>query len=327
MGLLNKVRQIFHDIYDNAYQISRETDKKRLLLIVDIIGCMLKYSASPNNYAKFEFYHLNSIQRKTYVTYGLSKKMIQTFNNPAYISVFENKLRFAEEFKNVYQRDYLNVTTMGFEEFEKFCQGKDKFICKPIDGSQGTNIKVYHIDNVKKMYAEIKGNYESGYMLEEWIQQHPTLNRIYPDAVNCLRIITVYDGDEVHFLTGGVTFGIETEIANGSQASIIAPVNLDTGFMDKPAATFGSILYEKHPKTNVKIQGVKIPFWDEVKDMLRTVCKHTPNVGYIGWDVAITPKGPIIIEGNTTPGYKYYQIPKHLENGIGNRQIYQRHLK
>lgn len=34
--------------------------------------------------------------------------------------------------------------------------------------------------------------------------------------------------------------------------------------------------------------------------------------------------GPILIEGNTTPGYKYYQIPAHMDDKCGNTLIYEK---
>lgn len=177
------------------------------------------------------------------------------------------------------------------------------------------------------LYAEIKAEFSHGYMLEEWIEQHEVLSAIYPKAVNCLRIISVYDGQTTDLLTGGVTFGIEDEIANSCRPAIVAPVDFSTGILYKPAATFGSELFENHPTTGARILGVQLPFWKETVDLIQQASARVPQVGYIGWDVAITPSGPILIEGNTTPGYRYYQIPKHLQNGIGNREKYEKHLK
>ena len=34
-----------------------------------------------------------------------------------------------------------------------------------------------------------------------------------------------------------------------------------------------------------------------------------PQVGYVGWDVAVTEDGPVLIEGNDDPGYTAYQLP------------------
>ena len=156
--------------------------------------------------------------------------------------------------------------------------------------------------------------------------QHDDISRIYPNAVNCLRIITA-GTNPVSLLTGGVTFALDGEIANGSKKSIVAPVNMETGIIDRPAATFGSELYYNHPTTGMRIMGLKIPYWDEVILMLSKAAKLVPEVKYVGWDIAITKDGPCLIEGNTSPGYKYYQIPKHLDGGIGNREKYEKFLK
>ena len=94
--------------------------------------------------------------------------------------------------------------------------------------------------------------------------------------------------------------------------------------MEKPAADFSGNIYEIHPITGANLIGIKLPFWLETKKMLESAAKEVPQVKYVGWNVAITPFGPIIIEGNTTPGYRYYQIPAHMENKCGNRAIYEK---
>ena len=329
MSMLRKFKNIWTQTQNNASQIAKQANRSRLKIELDILYCLFKYKASPNNYLKFDFCNLNAAQRATYVTYGLSRQMIQKFNDPKDIDIFENKLKFAEAFKDMFGRAFLDVSKMTFEDFQTFCRGQEKFVCKPVDGSQGADIFVYHLGgrNLQQIYDEIKKEHASGFMLEEWIKQHPVLSAIFPNAVNCLRIITVYDGKTTDFLTGGVTFSLGSEIANGSRPSIIAPVDFETGILNKPAATFGSELYENHPATGARILGVQLPFWKETLDLLRRASERVPSVGYVGWDVAITPDGPILIEGNTTPGYKYYQIPAHLENGIGNRAKYESKLK
>lgn len=95
------------------------------------------------------------------------------------------------------------------------------------------------------------------------------------------------------------------------------------GIFEKPAADFSGKVYEKHPITKAKLVGVQVPYWNEIKTMLIKAAQKIPQVAYVGWDVAITPDGPILIEGNTTPGYRYYQIPAHMTDKTGNRMRYE----
>ena len=53
-----------------------------------------------------------------------------------------------------------------------------------------------------------------------------------------------------------------------------------------------------HPKTKIPFEGVRLPFWAEACHLVRqTAVKFIP-IRTIGWDVALTPDGPVIVEGN-----------------------------
>lgn len=186
MRIISKLKVAYNQLDTVITQIHHKTGKGKLGLFFDIILCMLKYGASPNNYSYFEFYNLSGKLRNTYTTNRTSQKMIHKFNNLADIDIFENKLIFAEKFYDLYCRDYLNAETMTLSDFEKFCSGKSKFILKPCGGAQGQDIKVYYLNNnVNEIYKEIKEDFCKGYIIEEWIEQHPVLSDIFPDAVNC----------------------------------------------------------------------------------------------------------------------------------------------
>jgi hypothetical protein len=65
--------------------------------------------------------------------------------------------------------------------------------------------------------------------------------------------------------------------------------------MQKPQ--FGTLV-SVHPDTGVVFKDFKIPYYE---DAVKLVCQaHTffYNVRSIGWDVAISELGPVIIEGN-----------------------------
>ena len=292
---------------------------------LDIIWCGMIYGASPNNYREFGFSKLSAAQRKTYVTNRLSRKMIRRFNDPAYIHIFEDKTQFAERFAEYFGRKWLSSADLTEGKLDCFIKSVGaRFIYKPAGEAQGQGIKVYENARTEAVWNEIKDKPKA--ILEEWITQHEELNKIYSDAINCIRIITVFKDGKTHFLTGGITWGNGMKIANASASGIVSPVNFDTGILEKPAADFYGHSYERHPITTENIVGIKLPYWRETLDMLNKAASEVPQVGYIGWDVAITPNGPVIIEGNTTPGYKYYQIPQHLVDKTGNRLKYKQCL-
>ena len=290
---------------------------------IDVIWCTIRYGASPNNYKEFNFRELTSKERDTYVTHGLSQKIIKRYNDPSYIDIFEDKTKFAKHFSAFFGRKWISTEGLTKDRLNDFIDSVgERLIVKPACEAQGEGIIVYSHVDVEEAWSKIQNMPKA--ILEEWIQQHEVLNTVYSDAVNCLRIITLYKDGKTHFLAGGMTWGNGMKIANASASGIVSPVNFNTGKLDKPAADFYGNCYRNHPITKENLIGIKIPYWKETVRMLREAATVVPEVGYIGWDIAITPAGPIIIEGNTTPGYKYYQIPIHMDNKIGNKKRYKK---
>ena len=59
-----------------------------------------------------------------------------------------------------------------------------------------------------------------------------------------------------------------------------------------------SLCVERHPVTGVCFENFSLPFWDEVEKLVLKAHAFIPSVISIGWDVAITEKGPVLLEGN-----------------------------
>ena len=50
-----------------------------------------------------------------------------------------------------------------------------------------------------------------------------------------------------------------------------------------------------------------LPEWDAALHYVRTAHQACPDFVYVGWDVAFTPHGPIVLEGNTNWEAATYQ--------------------
>ena len=84
------------------------------------------------------------------------------------------------------------------------------------------------------------------------------------------------------------------------QAVFFIPINFDIGELKGKGFTAmktGSEMFTEHPTTKFHLPGYKIPFFKESIELCKKFASYIPN-RIIGWDVAITPNGPIIIEGN-----------------------------
>lgn len=326
-SLKNKVLNYLNQIKINSEEISKSENINKIKLMSDILYCTIRYLASPNNYKKFKFYELKANKRKTYITNGCSEKIINKYNDDKYRGIFEDKVLFAQKFNKFFKRGWLNINSMEYDEFKKFILDKEKVIYKPIDSAQANGIEVIKIkenENVEQIYKYLKGKPNG--ILEEWIVQHESVSKIYKNAVNCLRVITILENNKCNIVSAYLAMANANEIANLATGDLVSYIDLDNGTLNTDASNFSGKVFKEHPVSHVKIKGFQIPYWEEVCSMLKEASKVVPQVRYIGWDIAITPDGPLIIEGNTSPGYVYFQVPELLKDRIGIKENYKNFL-
>lgn len=65
---------------------------------------------------------------------------------------------------------------------------------------------------------------------------------------------------------------------------------------------------EVHPVSGCQIKGITLPGWQAVLDLAIAAHAIVPDNGLPGWDIALTPQGPLIIECNENTGHALYQL-------------------
>jgi hypothetical protein len=72
---------------------------------------------------------------------------------------------------------------------------------------------------------------------------------------------------------------------------------------------------DAHPDTGAAITGRVLPLWDEVLALAAQAHRAFADRTVIGWDIAITADGPVLIEGNSGPDVDLLQRP--MRRGLG----------
>lgn len=310
-------------IFNIVGKIHNKTHKCRLFLLIDIVFCSVKYGAGPYDYQEFEFYNLNSKERKTYLTRVKNNAIVRMFNDKEISKKFDDKVEFNKIFNEYLKRDWLYLDN-NYDEFVKFCDGKEDFIAKPVGGSGGEGIELIKIDKkaLKKTYEYLVSN--NKLLVEEKIIQNKKIGMLNKTSVNTFRIVSFFDGKETHILN--VVFkigngGITDNFSSGSMYTFV-----HDGKIIVPAIDRDDNIFYEHPISKIKIVGYEIPNYDKAINLVKECAKKIPEVKYVGWDVAITDKGAVIIEGNCFPGV--YQIkPSFVENKVGLIPIFEKAMK
>jgi Sugar-transfer associated ATP-grasp len=141
-----------------------------------------------------------------------------------------------------------------------------------------------------------------GYVLQARLKQHAFLDAIAPYTTNTIRVVTFLDADnEVHVHFSIVRVGRKGSMAdNWDRGGISIAVDPASGVLGRGVLKpkYRAQRVESHPDTGVCFVGLQMPFWNEVLDLCSRAARLTPNLRSVGWDIAVTPDGPVIIEGN-----------------------------
>jgi hypothetical protein len=302
---------------------SEETEQSRASLLADMLKSVFRYNISLLEYFQFRFFELSESERRTWAGTGYMYEFQKSMNPPSARQVLEEKPIFMKEYAEFIRHDSATVEDLKSDQelLNKILNAPSgKLVLKRSDGGSGKGIEVISTDGLTpdKLFKEL--NRSGNDMVEEFVVQHKELMRLAPAGLNTLRVITQVDqNDEVTVIGCRLRMTVHSHVDNMAAGNIAASVDTETGLVNSDAvySDMTKTAVKKHPVTGVEIKGFQIPFWPETMDMVQKAAIKNPSNRSIGWDVAITDKGPELIEGNHDWCKLLWQLPerkglKHL---------------
>lgn len=313
--MLRRVRTMsLSRMWMHVRTIHEETGRPKLVIFLDMIYCVLRYGVGYLDYHVFGFALNRGACRKTFMTMNHNLALVRALNDRDYYCVFNDKEEFNRRFAKYIGRSWIDLRQAGEEGFADFIRDKDGVFAKNVDLCGGEGISRVDVKEAdpKTLYNRLMENGQ--YLVEERIVQHKEMDKLCPTSVNTIRVVTILKDGKANFMYALVRMGNgEKAVDNISSGGLYTSVPAD-GILQKPAfCDKTGLYYDAHPFTGTVFKGFQIPMFREAVDMCLKAALVEPHMGYIGWDVAITEKGPILIEGNTIPGYDMCQNHGHLE--------------
>lgn len=196
----------------------------------------------------------------------------------------------------------------------------EKIFIKPNKGSQGEGTYIFN-KNGDGHFIEIKNHEkldinllnrikkQGDFIVEPGIEQHHLISKIYPYSVNTIRFLTEYKKEKSSIIVALFRFGKNKyQVDNAHFGGIFCKIDLTSGIICDHATDYNFIIYEKHPDTGTNLKGFEVPFWKETIALMRKSIFKFRYFTYLGWDVAITPQGPIVIEVNGSSDFELLQL-------------------
>ncbi|MBQ4047275.1 MAG: hypothetical protein IJC93_02775 [Clostridia bacterium] len=308
--------------YGRLFRTIRQTAKisgrSSVYISYDMLRCAMRYTAAPADYALFEFWGLTKEQRKTYVTRGINDRLVKKYNDRSLWHVFDNKNEFNERYAKYVGREWIHLGSSDFEAFDAFLSRHDCVFYKPLSLSCGWGIEKIDVADIadrKELFETLKKKGDG--LIEERIVQHPEMDRMFAGSVNTIRLVTINNGSEVAVVFAFLRVGNGKFVDNLNSGGMAAPIDPATGVVTHPGADKDYKAYDVHPATGTPFVGFTIPRFREAVEMVQEAALIEPRMGYVGWDVAVTPNGLCLVEANSFPGHDILQLPPHVPEKIG----------
>ena len=291
------------------------TEERKSLIRKRMRKAMIDYRWDFDEFFIFHFEEYDDAKRRSFVPEFDKNVFADLVNDKQQADVFLDKWTTYEYFKDFFGRDVYNIRSLADIEanaFVEFASKHPSFIMKPVFGTRGAGIEVLHtssIEEARNILTDLFNRGVTAMMLEELIVQDDRLAALHKESANTLRVATIRYDDRVEVVFSYLRMGKgDSVIDNASAGGVFGVINVETGKIYAACDRLGGT-FERHPDSGINLIGFEIPRWEEVKQLVTKAAQVLPKVRYVGWDVAVTNTGCVLIEGNDK-GRWSFQIPK-----------------
>ncbi len=304
------------DSYIILKNLKKESKKHNIHLLSIIYNTLIKYPILGFQPTHFFMYRLYENSYKNYHSYYAFFKIIKINKNKPNLlnNKFTFKMYINDKIKNPKLIANFNYSTRKITHYNK--PTTEKVVIKPTKNDGGIGIKILPAEK----YIKTLKKCHKSYIAEDYIKQHTFINEIFSGSVNTIRILTLKKNQDFVIIKAILRMGrVSTQGKdNLSQGGISISIDMEKGVLGRGRQyyQYGDVEYEEHPDTKYRFYGKKLPYFNEIKDLALKAHKYFPMLSFIGWDIAITETGPIIVEGNSIPGLTGFQLHEPLKEKL-----------
>jgi len=311
-GAIADYTKYFNEIRHTLPEIAKESGYSRGYITRSFIRCFFIHHVHLGVFRSLRLYNYTGAMLRRFLTLNQCKRISDRLCAGASeedIARLNDKHIFNRCFAEFVHRDWLYIPDSSPEQLRAFLDSHDRFLLKACSETRGEGITLYAREGLdpEAFIREMTGK---PYLLEALIKQHPDMEKINPSSVNTIRVITARKGDRACIIGAGLrTGGGGQFVDNFHHGGTAYPIDLDTGVVNGRGIDLYGNPVLRHPVTGLIMPGFQIPHWELLKQQVLKAAVTPPNMGYVGWDVAVTPEGVELIEGNVNyPGTTIIQL-------------------
>lgn len=322
---MSLVRDIYH--LSQKYPLSQSPK-----IIADYLSLFRKKGLTVSEYYDYEFEKRDTQYRNAFLGKNEQRLYLDYLNPVKYYSLARNKYLAHKVFENTGIRTselycYFHpegvvsdssIIATDLRGVLRILAEKhvDRCVIKTTESSHGDNVLVVNAIRYQEHDAEVqlfdgkeiilsevlqKGN---PLIFESVVLQSEQMNDLNPSSVNTVRVMTtLYPSGEARVIAAWMKVGRLGKCVDnaGSGGNVDSGIDVDTGQIIGPCQFDGwrkVTPIECHPDSGQRLEGMYIADWKKVKEQVAMFQQAYPWSKAVGWDIAITDNGPVVIEAN-----------------------------
>ncbi|MCK9372314.1 MAG: hypothetical protein M0P91_03895 [Sulfuricurvum sp.] len=306
--------------------LSQKIGVSRSRQLFDLWRLTFLYTTPPRFYYAYQLYNYTALEWFDFIYTHELPHWHRTFSpdvTPRTIQLLTDKALFAQE---MVQRNLPAISgvvlTKASEISEEKLFNQTSHFLKPLRGSRKEGCYKLEYDSLCDTYiletSEIQILYskkeilefittlvvQQDYLMQPLLKNHPDLQLFSPfDVLITIRLITVLLKNRATAISAVLELPVD------SYSNRVHAVSVDIqhgvlGELKEPNRT----TKEKRVEELKQLSGQSIVYWQEVVKVAKEAHNSFPDLVSIGWDLAITPKGVMLIEGNINWGVEVHQM-------------------
>lgn len=294
--------------YDNLKKIGEKEKKSPALMFIDASCSALLFGSGLSDYLNYKFYNRTLKEKSKYVTIKYGSNFYKKYSPREFANNLSDKGNFHKVYGDYTKRDFY-IEEFGIDKLKEFLDCHEVFMVKPINGLAGQEVKKMSRDEVTSLEEFYNFVKEKNMLVEEYIVQDERWAKLCPTSVNTIRAMTrIVDGKAELFYAAARIGNGKAVVDNFHQGGVGVSIDMEKGTLRGNAISKDLEELTHHSLTNIKFDGFPIPYWDEIKKMVCESAMINTNIKVVGWDVAISNKGPLLVEANRRPGFDLVQV-------------------
>jgi hypothetical protein len=161
-------------------------------------------------------------------------------------------------------------------------------------------------------------------MLQQRLVNHPAIADLAEQSLMAIRVITCRNRGENDATVAYAFIRVITRLEPSwpIRYELGIPIDLATGKLGPATGDKERWLlcwWDQHPVTGAQVTGRQMPHWEEIKAIAIKAQNAAKGRLLVGWDIAVTPNGPLLLEGNSYPDVDFPQ--RVCGTGIGDSPL------